>query len=178
MENQSTPDEPISPSSAEPTESTESFGDLLSQFEKSHHQEPGSRQLDATVVSLTPDFVVLDIGYKTEGVLPRALFPNNAADIKPGDKFQVSVKGRNAEGYYDLSRTRVSQPKDWTALEEAFAQKSTIVGTVTAVVKGGLSVDIGVRAFMPASRSGAREPGDMEKLVGQEITCRIIKLDV
>ena len=178
MENQSTPDEPISPPSTEPAESTESFGDLLSQFEKSHHQEPGSRQLEATVVSLSPDFVVLDIGYKTEGVLPRAIFPNNAADIKPGDKFQVSVKGRNAEGYYDLSRSRVSQPKDWTALEEAFAQKSTIVGTVTAVVKGGLSVDIGVRAFMPASRSGAREPGDMEKLVGQEITCRIIKLDV
>jgi len=178
MENQSTPDEPISPSSTEPAESTESFGDLLSQFEKSHHQEPGSRQLEATVVSLSPDFVVLDIGYKTEGVLPRTIFPNNAADIKPGEKFQVSVKGRNAEGYYDLSRSRVSQPKDWTALEEAFAQKSTIVGTVTAVVKGGLSVDIGVRAFMPASRSGAREPGEMEKLVGQEITCRIIKLDV
>ncbi|HMK22798.1 MAG TPA: S1 RNA-binding domain-containing protein, partial [Terriglobales bacterium] len=60
----------------------------------------------------------------------------------------------------------------------AFEQKVAIVGTVTGVVKGGVSVDVGVRAFMPASRSGARDAGELEKLVGQEIRCRIIKLDV
>ncbi len=67
---------------------------------------------------------------------------------------------------------------DWTALEKAFAEKSIHLGTVTAVIKGGFSVDVGVRAFMPASRSGVRDAADMEKLVGQEIRCRIIKLDV
>ena len=67
---------------------------------------------------------------------------------------------------------------DWSALEKAFADKSAVLGTVTAVVKGGFSVDVGVRAFMPASRSGVREAAEMEKLVGQEIRCRIIKLDV
>src|ERR1700733_14647522 len=72
---------------------------------------------------------------------------------------------------------RVETPKDWTALEKAFKEKSTIVGTVTAVVKRCLSVDIGGRAFMPGSRSGAREAAEMEGLVGQEIRCRIIKLD-
>ena len=87
------------------------------------------------------------------------------------------MKGRNEEGYYELSRLRVERPKDWSALEQAFAEKATIVGTVTGVVKGGLSVDVGVRAFMPASRSGARDAAEMEKLVGQEIRCRIIKLD-
>ena len=87
------------------------------------------------------------------------------------------MKGRNEEGYYELSRFKVAQPTDWTSLERAFEQKSTIVGTVTAVVKGGLSVDVGVRAFMPASRSGTREAAEMEKLVGQEIRCRITKLD-
>ena len=55
--------------------------------------------------------------------------------------------------------------------------KTAVVGTVTGVVKGGLTVDVGVRAFMPASRSGTREAGEMEKLVGQQITCRITKLD-
>src|SRR5206468_1338471 len=90
---------------------------------------------------------------------------------------QVSVKGRNEEGYYELSRLRVEQPKDWSALEQAFADKTVIVGTVTGVVKGGLTVDIGVRAFMPGSRSGARDAAEMERLVGQEIRCRIIKLD-
>src|SRR5581483_2236230 len=69
-------------------------------------------------------------------------------------------------------------PKDWTSLERAFAEKAPILGVVTAAVKGGLSVDVGVRAFMPASRSGAKDAAEMEKLIGQEIRCRIIKLDV
>lgn len=88
------------------------------------------------------------------------------------------MKGRNEEGYYELSRLRIAPVTDWASLEDAFAQKSAITGRVTAVVKGGLSVDVGVRAFMPASRSGTRDAGEMEKLVDQEITCRIIKLDV
>ncbi len=92
--------------------------------------------------------------------------------------FPVSVTGRNEEGYYELSRFKVAQPRDWTALEEAFAQKLAVVGTVTGVVKGGLNVDVGVRAFMPASRSGTRDAAELEKLVGTEITCRITKLDV
>ena len=66
-------------------------------------------------------------------------------------KLPVSVKGRDPEGYYELSRIRVERPKDWSSLEKAFADKATILGTITAVVKGGVSVDIGVRAFMPAS---------------------------
>ncbi len=72
----------------------------------------------------------------------------------------------------------MERPKDWSALEKAFADKTAISGVVSGVVKGGLSVDVGVRAFMPASRSGAKDPAEMEKLVGQEISCRIIKLDV
>ena len=90
----------------------------------------------------------------------------------------VSIKGRDPEGYYELSRIKVERPKDWSALEKAFADKAAIAGVVTAVVKGGVSVDVGVRAFMPASRSGASDAAEMEKLVGQEIRCRIIKLDV
>src|SRR5205814_9220090 len=90
----------------------------------------------------------------------------------------ASIKGGDPEGYYELSRLKVERPKDWSALEKAFAEKSAILGVITAVVKGGVSVDVGVRAFMPASRSGARDAAEMEKLVGQEIRCRIIKLDV
>ena len=123
---------------------------------------------------LPPTRVLLDIGFKSEGTLPLTDLPN----AKPGDKIIVSVKGRDADGYYLLSRTRIAVPKDWTALEKAFTEKATIVGTVTAVVKGGLSVDVGVRAFMPASRSGTRDAAELEKMVGQEIHCRITKLDV
>ncbi len=120
----------------------------------------------------------LDIGYKTEGVLPLAPFQSANEAVKPGDKFLVAVKGRNEEGYYELSRFKVEQPRDWSALERAFEDKAPIAGTVTGVVKGGLSVDVGVRAFMPASRSGTRDASELEKLVGQQIRCRIIKLDV
>src|SRR6185436_12466095 len=98
--------------------------------------------------------------------------------VKAGDKLLVSVKGRDPEGYYQLSRTRVERPTDWASLEKAFADKATIVGTVTGVIKGGVTVDVGVRAFMPASRSGTRDASELEKLVEQEIRCRIIKLDV
>ena len=163
-----------------PTEAPdESFADLLAQFEHTHsHQAEGAKQLEGTVVSLDAESVYLDIGYKSEGILPRSAFDNNAEGVAPGNVFPVSVKGRNAERYYELSRHKVVQPTDWSSLEEAFAQKTPVVGIVTAVVKGGLTVDVGVRAFMPASRSGTRDAAEMEKLVGQEITCRITKLDV
>ncbi|HEX3473000.1 MAG TPA: 30S ribosomal protein S1 [Silvibacterium sp.] len=182
MTNESIPETaPSADGTPEPvTETTESFGALLSQFEQSHaHKaEDGTKQLEGTVVSISADSVFLDIGFKVEGVLSRGAFDNNADGIAPGDRFPVSVKGRNEEGYYELSRVKIARVTDWASLEEAFAQKSPITGRVTGVVKGGLSVDVGVRAFMPASRSGTRDAGELEKLVDQEITCRIIKLDV
>ena len=161
-------------------EPTESFADLLSAFEKthSHKADPGAKQLQGAVVSISADQVFLDIGYKTEGVLPRSAFDHNAESVKLGDTFPVSVTGRDEEHYYQLSRFKVAQPRDWSALEAAFAEKMAVVGTVTEVVKGGLNVDIGVRAFMPASRSGTRDAVELEKLVGTENTCRITKLDV
>jgi len=161
-------------------ESTESFGQLLSEYEQSHARsaEDGPRQLEGTVISATPEVFYLDIGFKIEGILPISAFRDNESKPGVGDKLVVSIKGRDPDGYYELSRTRLAQPRDWAALEQAFGAKATIVGTVTAVVKGGLSVNVGVRAFMPASRSGVRDAAEMEKLVGQEIQCRITKLDV
>lgn len=167
-------------SGSQPTnETNESFGDILSQYEQAHtHKPEEGKGLEGTVVAVSGESVFLDIGYKTEGILPLADFQKTGDTVKAGDKLPVSVKGRDPEGYYELSRIRVERPKDWSSLEKAFADKATILGTITAVVKGGVSVDIGVRAFMPASRSGAKDAAEMEKLVGQEIRCRIIKLDV
>jgi small subunit ribosomal protein S1 len=168
------------PESQSTTDTTESFSELFSEYEKSHTQarDNGGKQLEGTVIAISADSVIFDIGFKSEGILPLADFENAGEIVKPGNKLLVSVKGRNPEGYYELTRAKVERPKDWAALEKAFADKATIVGTVTGVIKGGFSVDIGVRAFMPASRSGVRDTADMEKLVEQEILCRIIKLDV
>jgi len=166
------------PDSQTNSESVESFADILSQYEQtSSHAGEERRGFNGTVVAVTAESVLVDIGFKTEGILPLADFTKAGETVKRGDKIPVSIKGRDPEGYYELSRMKVERPRDWSALEKAFAEKAPIAGVVTAVVKGGLSVDVGVRAFMPASRSGAREAADVEKLVGQEIRCRIIKLD-
>src|SRR6266852_6246975 len=181
--NSNTPD-PNAPTTAAPestpaSEPTESFKDVFSEYEQSHSRksEPGSQGREGTVIALTADSIFLDIGFKTEGILPLTAFPPDKPP-KPGDKVKVTVKGRDPDGYYELTRGKVERPTDWASLEKAFTEKSTIIGTVTGVVKGGLSVDVGVRAFMPASRSGTRDASEMEKLVEQEIRCRIIKLDV
>jgi small subunit ribosomal protein S1 len=178
MANPSIPESKTSAESAAAPE--ESFGDLLSQYDKSHsrRREDGSKQLVGTVIVVNGDSVFLDIGFKSEGILPLAVVQGAGETVKPGDKLTVSVTGRDPEGYYQLTRAKVERPRDWSALEKAFADKATIVGTVTGVIKGGLSVDVGVRAFMPTSRSGAHDAAEMEKLVEQEILCRIIKLDV
>lgn len=162
----------------EPAAPEESFADIFSEFQRTHSRRDGSSQIRGTVVAVTEDSVLVDIGYKSEGILPLTAFAAGREPVKPGDALQVSVKGRDEDGYYALSLFRTAIPKDWSSLEKAFEEKLTIVGTVTAVVKGGLHVDVGVRAFMPASRSGARDAAEMEKLVGEEIRVRITKLDV
>src|SRR6266849_3395050 len=181
--NSNTPD-PNAPTTAAPestpaSEPTESFKDVFSEYEQSHSRksEPGSQGREGTVIALTADSIFLDIGFKTEGILPLTAFPPDKPP-KPGDKVKVTVKGRDPDGYYELTRGKVERPTDWASLEKAFTEKSTIIGTVTGVVKGGLSVDVGVRAFMPASRSGTHDAAELAKLVEQGIRCRIIKLDV
>jgi len=157
----------------------ESFKDLLLQFEKSKSRKPAEagKGREGTVIAVTADSVLVDIGFKTEGILPLTAFHSAKEPVKAGDKLLVSIKGRDPEGYYELSLGKIERPTDWASLKKAFDEKTTIVGTVTGVVKGGLSVDVGVRAFMPASRSGVRDAAEMAKLVEQEIRCRITKLD-
>src|SRR5580704_14993665 len=155
-----------------------SFAEILSEFEQQHHGHPSGQSLEGTVVSITPESVFVDVGRKMDGVLPTSFFrdPAGTLSIKIGDRLLVSITGAQ-EGSYTLSTVKVERPRDWSALERAFADKRPIGGVVTELVKGGLRVDVGAQAFMPASRSGAKDQAEMEKLVGQDIECRIIKLD-
>jgi small subunit ribosomal protein S1 len=170
---------PGSPESQPLNEPEESFQDILTQFEQSKLRRPEEtgKGREGTVIAVTVDSVLVDIGFKTEGILSLTAFQNAGEAVKAGDKLVVSIKGRDPEGYYELTLGRSERPKDWASLQKAFTEKTTIVGTVTSVVKGGLSVDVGVRAFMPNSRSGARDSAEIAKLVEQEIRCRITKLD-
>ncbi|MEZ5351295.1 MAG: S1 RNA-binding domain-containing protein [Bryobacteraceae bacterium] len=176
----------LDPVGAEPTPEAQeetSFGELLSEFERGH-SAPGAEDrpafIDGVVLSLNEQSVLVDVGRKHEGTLPldAVLDPAGKPRVKPGDTIGVNIGGRDENGYYLLSLFKVTVPKDWSGLEAAFAEKAIITGTVEELIKGGLRVDVGARAFLPASRSGARDIPEMEKLVGQQIECRITKLDV
>ena len=165
-----------------PSEADASFGDILKQYEQSHSSRPaaGADGREGTVIAISADSVFLDIGFKTEGIMPAAAFhdASGSVSVKTGDKVHVAVTGRDPEGYYQLSLIKVLRPKDWSSLEKAFQEKTAIAGVVSGLIKGGVTVDVGVRAFMPGSRSGAKDAAELQQLVGQEIRCRIIKLDV
>jgi len=156
-----------------------SFEQMLSDFEQQRRGPAAGETIDGKVVSITPDAIFIDIGRKMDGTLPAGQFQDasGALAIHVGDRLKVSITGVDQEGCYTLSTVKGARPKDWTSLEKAFADKRAIAGVVTEMVKGGLRVDVGVTAFLPASRSGAKEAAELEKLVGQEIQCRIIKLD-
>lgn len=176
-----------------------SFADILSEFEsatgagRQGAPKSGARgrgrgrgrrasgpRLQGTVVGIAGDFVLIDHGAKSEGVMPSADLrdPDGNLAVKVGDTFDVAITGFNSEGMATLSRVTGPRPRDWDDLKVAFENKDIIAGRVTAMVKGGFTVDVGARAFLPASRSGVRDAAEMDKLVGQEIRCRIIKLDV
>lgn len=177
------PTAPQDPVQNDQTGSTpeESFGDILSQFESEHRQstEAVGESVNGTVVSIGDDAVLIDIGRKSEGALALATVtaPDGTVMVKPGDQVSVTITGRHPEGFYLLSKVHVAVPKDWSGLQQAFNDRAVISGTVTELVKGGLRVDVGATAFMPASRSGARDVAEMEKLVGTQIECRVTKLD-
>jgi small subunit ribosomal protein S1 len=171
-----------------------SFADILHEFESSSRapEKTGGRakrkgkarpggppRLQGTVVGISGDFVLIDYGGKSEGVIAAADLRDSSGNlaVERGDKFDVAITGFNSEGMAKLSRVSGPRPRDWDELKRAFDAKEVVAGRVSAVVKGGFSVDLGMRAFMPNSRSGVRDAADMDKLVGQEIRCRIIKLD-
>src|SRR5881409_3187017 len=157
-----------------------SFADILKEFEAAERRAPSGGPRRGTVVGISGDYVLIDYGSKAEGVIPSAdlLDRDGNLSVKRGDTFDVAITGRNNEGMVTLSRVAGRRPQDWDALTRAFENKEIIAGRITATVKGGFTVDVGTRAFLPASRSGVRTPPEMEQLVGQEIRCRIIKLDI
>ncbi|HEU0122901.1 MAG TPA: S1 RNA-binding domain-containing protein [Bryobacteraceae bacterium] len=179
-------DDPIEESTSQSTES--SFGDILRQFEQEQAAAPAAKAAEASsagkgpikgkVLAITEDSVFVDIKGKSDGVLPKSALSAEMSEIAVGDLVEVTITGRNEEGQALLSPLKVEKPKDWSGLLAAFEEKRNVAGKVTETVKGGVRVDIGGRAFMPASRSGTRDAFELQKLVGQDVEVRILSIDV
>ena len=139
--------------------------------------------MTGTVVKIEKDEVLLDIGYKSEGVIPlRELSIRNDVDpsevVSIGDEIETLVlQKEDADGRLILSKKRAQYERAWGRIEEIKAKDDTVTGPVIEVVKGGLILDIGLRGFLPASLVEMRRVRDLQPYVGQELECRIIELD-
>lgn len=139
--------------------------------------------VEGTVVKVDHDEVLLDIGYKTEGVIPsRELSIKHDVDpdevVKVGDQIDALVLTKeDKEGRLLLSKKRAQYERAWGAIEELQEKDEPVTGTVIEVVKGGLILDIGLRGFLPASLVEMRRVRDLEPYIGQELEAKIIELD-
>src|SRR5215468_11927111 len=133
-----------------------------------------------TVIKITPTHVVVDIGFKSEGLVPIAEVTDANGNVKfePGQEIEVMVqRGENEEGSVLLSHERAQRVRVWENIEKAYHSKEALKGTVVERVKGGVSVDIGVKAFMPGSQVDVHPVRNLESLKGHEIEVRVIKLN-
>src|SRR5262249_24728694 len=133
-----------------------------------------------TVIKITPTHVVVDIGFKSEGLVPIAEVTDAQGNIKfePGQEIEVMVqRGENEEGSVLLSHERAARVRIWENIEKAYHSKEPMKGTVVERVKGGVSVDIGVKAFMPGSQVDTHPVRNLDTLKGHEIEVRVIKLN-
>ncbi|MYB53823.1 MAG: S1 RNA-binding domain-containing protein, partial [Acidobacteriia bacterium] len=148
-----------------------------SDAEPAEQPETAKELLHGTVVSKRHDGVFVDIGQKAEAFLPFEPSKQSGEQPEIGDSIEVIVTGQSHQGYLQLSSLQTQRPSSWFQLEAAFNSGSAVLGKVIGITKGGLSVDVGVRAFMPASRSGERSDEGLQALVGQEIRARIVQFD-
>src|SRR5512139_3851637 len=165
-----------------PPSSTESFAAL---FEAASSRTDTLREGDivqGTVIKVGKDAVVVDIGYKSEGVIPLHEFaaPQGSEPIKAGDKVDVLIESKENEyGLVMLSKEKADKLKVWDEISAACERDELIEGTITQRVKGGLSVTIkgGVKAFLPGSQVDLRPVRNLDKLLGQTFDFKVIKFN-
>ena len=158
---------------------TENYEELLEDY--SHFAPPAADEvLQGTVIGITGKDVIIDFGYKSEGLVPIDQFQNPAGvvTVQLGDVVDVMIDhGEQPEGYVLLSHTRAARLRVWDNLEKAYQEQLVVSGHVLGRIKGGLAVDVGIKAFMPGSQADPRPIHNLDALVGQDIPVKIIKLN-
>jgi small subunit ribosomal protein S1 len=163
---------------------TDDFATVLENFtaeqaaEQATHED---RVIKGTVLKITPTHVVVDVGFKSEGLVPIAEVQDQAGVVKfePGQEIDVMIeKGETEEGYTKLSHQKASRLRAWDEIEKAYNDKTPIKGIVVERIKGGLTVDIqGARAFLPGSQVDLRPVRNLDGMKAQELEVRVIKLN-
>src|SRR5215471_4115193 len=147
----------------------------------SHFAPPSEGEiLQGTVLKITAKEVIVDFGFKSEGLVPIEQFQGaeGQVTIRPGDTVDVMIDhGEPQEGYVLLSHAKAARLRIWENLERAFQEQLIVSGRVLGRVKGGLSVDVGIKAFMPGSQVDPRPIRNLETFTGQDIPVKIIKLN-
>ena len=159
---------------------TESFAELFEQSLASQHIRPGMI-LTGLVIDVTDDMVIVNVGLKSEAVIPIEQFKNERGEIevKPGDSVEVALDSvEDGTGETRLSRDKAKRARTWTRLEESFGKGEIVIGIITGRVKGGFTVELDhVRAFLPGSLVDVRPVRDTSNLENQPLEFKIIKLD-
>jgi small subunit ribosomal protein S1 len=171
-----------SPAGSEEKPAGEDFASALENFTTETEEAEGEdRVIKGTVLKLTPTHVVIDVGAKSEGMLPlsEVLDHEGKPKFQPGDAIDVMrEKGQTEEGYINLSHQKAARIHAWDEIEKAHNEKKSIQATVIERTKGGLTVDIlGARAFLPGSQVDLRPVRNLDGMKGQAIEVTIIKLN-
>jgi small subunit ribosomal protein S1 len=148
----------------------------------SHFAPPHEGELlQGRVVKVHPTDVIVDFGYKSEGLVPieQFMLPDGTIPVQVGDQIDVMVdrQGPQPEGYILLSHLKASRLRSWDNLEKAHRDGLVVLGRVTGRIKGGLTVDVGVPAFMPGSQIDLRPTHNLDSFLGQDIPVKIVKLN-
>src|SRR2546423_1255543 len=164
----------------EPRASGDDFGSILDQFEQEQSTLQEGEVVRGTVVGITERGVVIDFGYKSEGIVNQNEFMENGElTVKRGDEVDVLVKNmETGEGFPVLSRGDAVRLRAWDDLEKAFEEDTPVKGRVIERIKGGLRVDVdGIPAFLPGSQVDIRPVRNLDSLRGREIEAKVIKLN-
>ncbi len=160
------------------------FAAALESFDREQAAEAAAMQSDehvvtGTVIKITDKHVVVDVGLKSEGLIPleQVLDHTGQPKLKAGDTVEVVVEREEAEGGYLVSYEKALRHKVWDTIEKAANEKTPVMGTVLGRVKGGLTVDVGIKAFLPGSQLEIRPVRNLDAYIGQQIEVRIIKLN-
>jgi small subunit ribosomal protein S1 len=163
----------------ETAESSETMDQLLDQFPTPEPAVTEGEIFDGRVLAVTDAGVIVDVGGKFEGLVPAQEFAESGSAIEfgPGQTIDVERLHENKDGYVLLSHVRAHRRRVWERIEKSYRQHSDIKGKVSERIKGGLVVDIGVRAFLPASQIELRPVHDLEGWKDREIDVRVLKLN-